>query len=172
MSVEPGEHWFDRLSRPYSRRRALKVALAGGVALALPNLRLPRASAATRPPCFATCRDLAIEDWRIAGDACNQTGFLKGAMLYLFYRETVLDCYARNQVAFRRDWLACYQPECGDPGKYPGGNKPRTVCTPNEETQCGDICCNVVTDCCLNKRTGEYQCCARIPGGVACDCAK
>lgn len=169
MPPTSGEHWFDRLSRPHSRRTVLKAAAVAGAALVLPNVRVPRASAAQRPPCFATCRQLAFDAWRKNRDDCKNTGFLKGAVLVLFFQEDLMDCIARGGATWHRDMLDCEEPECGDPGKYPGGNKPRTVCTPNEEFQCGDICCNVVTDCCTNMRTGEKICCARI--GEQCGCA-
>src|SRR5207253_3176321 len=100
-------------------RTALKAVAVAGAALIVPSFRLPRAGAATRPPCFAVCHDLAFEALKANRNLCtfyNLKDFVLG-----FFDSKYVDCYATAQVTWRRDWLDCDQPECGDPGKYPGG---------------------------------------------------
>jgi hypothetical protein len=65
------------------------------------------------------------------------------------------------ELDFHRDSLACRGSECGDGSKYPGGaaqKPPPPKCDPIREKVCGDICCNVITDCCLSAKTGRYLC--------------
>lgn len=176
------EHWFDQLSRPHSRRTVLKTAVGLGVAALLPNVRLPVARAASSEPCFKACNAAARQKWVSEEDHCGAVVYGKGAASFLFgaYYSLLgllaaaegLDCNSRAELQWHRDSRACEKPECGDPGTYPGGKvkKPPPKCTPGEEFQCNDMCCNLVTDCCQGK-SGDFACCARVPGRPRCGCA-
>ena len=168
------EHWIDRLSLQVTRRATLKGAVAAGIGLMMPGARAAFAADFPAPKlkCFQSCFDEGATVYRKSVAECQNIGFVHGVIIQLFSLETLGACYAKAQVTARRDFLNCFQPECGDPAKYPGGNKPHAACTPGEELPCGDTCCYTITDCCLNKRTGDYMCCARVPGGETCSCAK
>jgi hypothetical protein len=170
------EHWFDALARPQSRRTVLKGAALAGAALVVPGVRVPRASATEREPCFRPCQRAATERWNSGIDSCSfRTHTLVaqygGSLLYgqlvaaalLGYAALATEgsCLASAELTYHRDSLACRGSECGDGAKYPGGatqKPPPPKCDPMREKVCGDICCNVVTDCCLSAKTGRYVC--------------
>jgi len=180
VSVERsgGEHWFDRLSRPHSRGTALKAAAAAAMALALPNVRLPRAWATPGEPCWTPCNDAALDKWNATVNGCSNavlgriwasvaTGSYPNLILATL-ESVIFSCGSRGEVTWHRDVLACRGSECGDPSKYPGGRKPPPPppkCDPTRETVCGDICCNIVAECCPCK--GGFICCA---SGANCKC--
>ena len=178
MSVESGgEHWFDRLSRPHSRRTALKAAAAAGLALALPNVRLSRAWATPGEPCWIPCQNAAIAKWNNKKNDCfaNAQGGMWVAFAVANFPSLLINaiqghlyCGSSGEVTWHRDVLACRGSECGDPAKYPGGRKPPPPppkCDPTRETVCGDICCHIVAECCPCK--GGFICCA---SGSNCKC--
>jgi hypothetical protein len=170
------EHWFDALSRPQSRRTVLKGAAVAGVALVVPGVRVPRASATEREPCFVPCEQAATDRWLKGADNCAaRTYMLVGqgtasllygglalAGLFTFAAAAgAASCMSSAELDFHRDSLACRGSECGDGSKYPGGaaqKPPPPKCDPIREKVCGDICCNVITDCCLSAKTGRYLC--------------
>lgn len=178
MEQSNGEHWFDRLSRPHTRRTALKAAAVAGVALTLPNVRLPRAWATPGEPCFQPCIDAALAKWTSTYEACNTslTYRLLWASISVnvpnivigILESEVVGCGSRGELTWHRDTLACRGTECGDPAKYPGGQKPRPPapkCDRSRETVCGDICCHIIAECCACK--AGFACCA---AGSNCTC--
>jgi len=170
------EHWFDALARPQDRRTALKAALVAGGALLVPGMRAPRAWATEREPCFVPCQQAAQRAWGDALGRCSKsvsyagmgalglasTGNVLGAALlgWLAIGEDAV-CRPSAELAYHRAALACRGSECGNPDKYPGGatkpKPPPPKCDPVEEKACGDICCNIITDCCSSKK-GGYVC--------------
>jgi hypothetical protein len=168
------EHWFDRLSRPHTRRAMLKGAVAAGAALAVPALRSPNAWASLTEPCFKPCTDAAKKQWLSADQSCSNTHKLRSAGLLAMVGggapglligvlgglASANSCFADAELSWIRDSRACRGSECGDPAKYPGGHKPRPKCTPVEEISCGDTCCNSVDECCQCKNGGNYVCCS------------
>jgi hypothetical protein len=170
------DHWFDALSRSHDRRTALKGAAVAGGALLLPFLRVPTAWATEREPCFTPCQQAAKDRWNASRDMCRRgtdaslsTVAATGAMgnlplaallSWLGAAETA-SCMNTGELAYHRAALACRGSECGNPEKYPGGatkpKPPPPKCDPIEEKACGDICCNVITDCCSSKK-GGYVC--------------
>ncbi len=186
------EHWFDRLARPHTRRTTIRVAALAGAGLMLPIGRLPSASATTREPCYSACLEEAATKWKsdkavcanLFGDALSTaasyaellTGAAAAHLLLMLRNSQALNCKAEANINWYKAVEACRAPQCGDKTKYPGGNAPAKAppppqCTPNEEKACGDICCNVSSDCCFCSSTGRYQCCAAgqcsscCPGG-------
>lgn len=178
------EHWFDRLSRPHTRATVLKAALAAGAAAALPALRTPRAWATPTEPCFGPCNDDAAAEWHntvndvgpsgckhniLKGVAVTVVGPLGvgGILLTLWGVSDFESCMASAELKWHREVLKCRGSECGDPKKYPGGKapKPRPKCSPAQEIECGDICCNNIAECCSCK--SGYACCA---SGRQCGC--
>jgi hypothetical protein len=170
------EHWFDRLSRPQTRRTTLKAAVAGGAALVLPSLRLPSAWATPTEPCLEPCKAAARAKWGASFDSCksdavkadavkgSRRGGAPGTVLLILGGDgflTVRQCRDIVELTFWRDFEKCKSSECGDPGKYPGGvpKKPPPKCTPVEEIVCGDFCCNALQVCCKCK-SGKYTCCS------------
>ena len=170
------EHWFDALSRPRDRRAALKAALVAGSALLVPAVRVPRAWATEREPCFVPCQNAARNRWNDMIATCAgvlhgaQLGMLGNAMfgnaggavlLGYLARAEYAGCLGSGELTYHRASLACRGSECGDPDKYPGGatkpKPPPPKCDQLEEKACGDICCNVITDCCSSKK-GGYVC--------------
>jgi hypothetical protein len=175
------EHWFDRLSRPHSRRTALKAALAAGAALTLPASRLADAWATPTEPCFKPCQDAATAKWStdeshctktmganfaIVGASASQSIGLSIATVYVI-QAAGFYCLADAEITWHRSLLACRGSECGNPAKYPGGQKPRPPapkCDPTLEIVCGDTCCHHTAECCSCKSAGA-KCCA----AGACD---
>ncbi len=154
------EHWFDRLSRPHSRRAVLKAAVAGGAALMLPASRLPSAWATPGEPCFTPCLQAAAAAWDRQNAICeHQSQFdsyvsmVVGPLgtISFFGRLDIFRCLSSAELKWHKDVLACGGSECGDPGKYPGG-KVRPKCDPSQEKVCGSICCYITSECCNCKR--------------------
>jgi hypothetical protein len=178
------EHWFDRLSRPHSRRTMLKAGALAGATLILPAGRIPSAWATAGDPCFKPCTDAAGKDF-----SSTKNGICKaaaGPVLYSFvvgfgsplsvvltYRglNDFLGCLGNAELDFHRAVAGCRGSECGDPVKYPGGQAPRKPppkCTPGSEILCGDMCCDIIAQCCpCNSVEGGYICCA---SNANCDC--
>lgn len=171
------EHWFDRLSRPHSRRAMLKGVAATGAALALPWVRVPSAWATPTEPCFKPCNDAATKEWNDARAFCVRNyvagtsfpailsvgGSPAGSVLQLLLGGVAGEqCKSAAELAWHRDLLKCRGSECGDSAKYPGGKpkKPVQKCVPGQEVQCGDTCCNIVDECCQCKNGGAYMCCS------------
>jgi hypothetical protein len=170
------EHWFDALSRPHSRRTVLKGAALAGAALVVPGVRVPRASATEREPCYVPCGRAAADDWAKGVGTCATKTYtlVSQGGASLLYGQIVLaglfalgggataaSCLASAELDYHRKTLACRGSECGDGSKYPGGavqKPPPPKCDPMREKVCGDICCNVITDCCLSAKTGRYLC--------------
>jgi hypothetical protein len=67
------EHWFDALSQTRSRRTVLKCAALAGAALVVPAVRVPRAAATEREPCFVPCQQAAAARWDKAIDQCHNS---------------------------------------------------------------------------------------------------
>lgn len=179
------DHWFDRLAQPHTRRTTLKATLLAGAALVLPLGRVPPAEAFAPEPCFKACLDEVKVTHDSAYQRCNHAGHVGAARGYvsllsglgpaavigLVTVSRALGCLADADVAAEQAFRECRQPQCGDPGKFPGGNPPGNLpkCTPELEIQCGDICCNATghPDCCQCPKTGMFMCCA---SGKNCDC--
>ena len=176
------EHWFDALSRPHTRRTALKAALAGGLALTLPQLRATGARAAGNEPCYLPCIDAAKQQFaNTYRDACGfakesqQTAGVFGVIfgqpyvaagtLYASFI-TKVACEAAAELTYRRDMANCTASQCGDPQHYPGGAKSapaQAECKfPVEEKPCGpDFCCETAKSDCVHCSNGEYRCCRK-----------
>lgn len=174
------EHWFDALSRPHSRRAALKTALAVGVGLGLPALRPPAARATPKDPCWKPCIDAAGAQWNAAFAGCRRLGNLGGVNLVstawlglspntlLGALEVArwLSCDSSAELAWYQATTACKGEECGNPDKYPGGaeapppKKPTKVCnSPDRPIVCGDDCCASFNKCCPNPQDPSgYSC--------------
>jgi hypothetical protein len=178
------DHWFDRLSQPHTRRTMLKAGAVAGVALVLPAGRIPKAWATTGEPCFKPCTDAAAKDFRATrSGTCDPIGggsLLVGAIglgsIPGFASQVVnymnwLNCLGNTELNFHRAVESCRGSECGDPAKYPGGQTPRKPppkCTAGSEVVCGDICCDIISQCCpCSTVEGGYICCA---GNANCDC--
>lgn len=174
------DHWFDRLAGRTTRRTALVHTGAAAAALALPLGRAATATATQNEKCFTPClkeaREVLVKDWGVCTDKYGGTSYqniLAGApidgLLHLLRRERRIACRAEAMATFNRNVSTCHYAQCGDPAKYPGGNAPAEICTPNLEIQCGNICCNATgsPECCFCKKTGEYRCCAN---GSGCSC--
>jgi hypothetical protein len=182
------EHWFDRLSRPHTRRTHLKTALAAGAALTLPFGRLPSARADNGQLCFNYCLTDAADKFAQADDACNRNrdrGYYSGLLTFGWGIGTVTSIWAtagsqagsfiayrqcRNnaELANLKAAQQCEKPSCGDPAKYPGGGRPvgsgppPVDCPPEYGVLCGGYCCAHQFQCC-----GGIQCysaTARCPG--------
>lgn len=180
------DHWFDRLSRPYTRRTMLKAGAVAGAALLLPASRVPKAWATSGEPCFKPCTDAAAKDFSstrnglckaLAGPQLFGSlllGFpspLAGAVL-LQGAFKFTDCLSNAELGWHKAVEACRGSECGNPGRYPGGQAPRNPppkCDPVAEIVCGNICCDIVAAQCCPCSTvdGGYICCA---SNANCDC--
>jgi hypothetical protein len=171
------EHWFDRLSRPHTRRSALQAALGVAAAgVAAPALRPPLAYATDREPCFQPCMQAAAVRANASHARCEQLAalahvdILNGShapddvLVSILDAATVVSCLASAQVTLHFDVLGCRDAECGNEAKYPGGKvappptaKPK--CDPKEEIACGDTCCYTFNKCCPNPNApGGYSC--------------
>ncbi len=168
------EHWFDHLAEPHTRRTSLKAAALAGAALVLPVGRLSSAWAAHPYPCTFSCIEEATAQWRQAGDTCDRAtgvrlggayiatlaGALPGAVLAVVALGRGLSCLSTAELAYHRDVHLCFDPECSDPAKYPGGNPPAIVCKDPGYVPCGPS----PQDCC-NSANAECQQC---PGKLVC----
>jgi len=173
------EHWFDALSRPTTRRTALKGAAVAvlGIGLGLPALRPSTAQAAESEPCFAPCIQASTREWDTAYAGClqlkragtvNFAAAVLGAapLVILSFLQNVaaVSCGSSAELDWHRASLACRGSECGNGAKYPGGTvpvppKPKPKCDPIDEIACGDTCCYTFNKCCPD---------ASAPGGYAC----
>jgi hypothetical protein len=185
------EHWFDSLSRPRTRRTALKAAALAGAGLVLPAIRVPRAAAAPTEPCFTPCNDAALAAWDAtkngvrpggckyfvaAGAAFTLAGHVgPGGVLAAIGGLKFGSCLDSAELTWHRALVACRNPECGDHAKYPGGRA--RECSYPDEIACGNICCNALgnPDCC-SSRTRGYVCCGGSDSSKAaygrCYCAQ
>lgn len=179
------EHWFDRLSQPHTRRATVKAAALAGAALVLPVGRLPLAWATKAEPCYADCYQAAVTKWKSDNAECARArnqgqvrsnyvslllGSDAGSTLRSLTSARAISCDAFANVAWHQAAFNCKQPECGDPGLYPGGNAPGPApgqCDPTQEIPCGDGCCNNIAECC-QCGGGRVQCCATGRCGSCC----
>jgi hypothetical protein len=166
------EHWFDRLAQPHTRRTALKAGAVAGAMLVLPNSRLPQAIASSNERCFPPCVAAAAKAFNAANASCfnNQRLGAVGALLTVSPGTSFLtslvgwNCYSGAELSWHRAVDACKGSQCGDPGKYPGGQLPKPPppkCTPGSDVVCGDRCCSVAAECCAcSADPSGYCCCA------------
>jgi hypothetical protein len=166
------EHWFDRLAQPHTRRTALKAGALAGAMLVLPNSRLPKASATTGEPCFYPCVEAAKTACRAQRANCGRN--IDGGLVGLVATASVIqgflvplvgwNCLSSAEITWHRAVDACQGSQCGDPGKYPGGQLPKPPppkCTPGFDVACGDRCCSVAAECCAcSADPSGYCCCA------------
>jgi hypothetical protein len=176
-------HWFDRLAQPHTRRTTIKAAALAGAGLLMPLGKAPIARATTTEPCFNACVEENYVVWKMDDDACtanfgggSRAGYVTllsaGApsLVFLLNASKGLGCYANANAAWHKAALRCHQPDCGDPGLYPGGNAPGHPppppggCDPGY-LLCGDYCCNLSYATCVGCK-GQPICC-RI-GGNCC----
>ena len=166
------DHWFDRLAQPHTRRTTLKALALGGAALALPDLRVPQASATTGEPCYNPCVNAAGKAWQSELDAvCKPLfrggilGAVSGSVIQTWL--SVLSgwhCDSSAELTWHRAIEACRGSECGDPATYPGGQAPKPPapkCLAGQEVVCGDRCCDVIAECCAcSSEPSGFCCCA------------
>jgi hypothetical protein len=178
------EHWFDRLTHPHTRRTMVKSSALAGAALLLPGIRPSAVRASTSEPCFKTCRQIAKTDWKANEDACIRDHKLKQGRVYLslligggpavltafIVANEGLSCLNGSDMAFVSEMQQCRQPQCGDPGKYPGGNAPVAICRDPGWVPCGPDpigCCDSSNAECCQCSNGDLVCC-RL--GANCSC--
>jgi hypothetical protein len=177
------DHWFDQLARPHTRRTTLKAAALAGAALVVPIGRLPAASAAQTEACYKTCRDIAYSQWETDFDACRRqshrgtantylamlTGAGPGFLLGALNIGQTLSCGSSAELTWHRNNESCLQPQCGDSGKYPGGNAPgNNLCTRYGPgyVACGEECCDSSNaECCICR---DRAVCCRLGNNCSC----
>jgi hypothetical protein len=182
------EHWLDNLARRYSRRTILKAAVAGGVSLTLPQVRIPLGRAAGNEPCYKPCiaaADQRFHDGRFTCAASNWASLFPGAGYGLINGQVVTSaaltlvgiastagCMAGAELRMHRDIVACSGSECGNPSKYPKGAAPgqanNTQCDPTTHVVCGDACCKIGDSTCTQCKDGTYKCCANTEAQSCC----
>jgi hypothetical protein len=164
------EHWFDRLAQPHTRRTALKAAALGATAMVIPNVRLPQARATTGEPCFKPCVDAAGKAFDAQAKVCDRNdslsvagSLLSTSVVQFWLGNLVLwNCVSSAELSWSRAVDSCRGSECGNRGKYPGGQAPKPPppeCTPGSDVVCGDRCCSVLAECCA---------CSANPSGFCC----
>jgi hypothetical protein len=175
------EHWFDGLARPHTRRTGLKAAVAAGASLLLPVGLPSSASAKRKEACYGPCLQLAQAQQEQDDQACAQrfgtaswaeSVPVIGGTLASLRHERWTGCNALASVRWHEEIIRCrFQPACGDPARYPGGQAPTSVpqppiggCDPGS-VLCGDYCCNLQYATCVGCN-GTPICC-RI-GGNCC----
>jgi hypothetical protein len=179
------EHWLDNLARRYSRRTILKAALAGGVALTLPQSRVPLARATGNEPCYKPCVRAAGRRGDSALAACNNvaSNSLALAGLHILYGNVAvaaaltiaadashLGCRSAAMLTFHRDVVACGGARCGNSGGSSGGKAPANSgqCPPDTTVACGDGCCGIAYGQCIACKDGTYKCCSNTEAQPCC----
>lgn len=134
------EHWFDALTRPQTRRTAVRSAVVAGAALLLPIGRLPSARAEAAEPCYVPCLQLANAQQEVDDGACSkrfgtrswaESAPFAGGLLTRLRNERWTGCNAVASCQWHEATVRCrFQPDCGDKTRYPGGAAPTPVPQP------------------------------------------
>lgn len=173
------EHWFDRLAEPHTRRATLKGAAIGGAALLIPYGRATPALAVEQ--CTDPCRANSLIAWDKAYQACDSAtgqtfrgikpifdkgsaaGVAEGYLRRFLEGQRKARCYASAELEGLRQVEKCQLPQCGDPGRYPGGvpigKPPASGCTDPGYYLCGGECCDPAYSHC-GGCVGAPVCCA------------
>lgn len=156
------EHWFDTLSRPQTRRSALKAALGIAAAgIALPGLRPELAFAADREPCFKPCLAAATRRFNTMLSGCEQllartklnmlstSVAPEDLLIRILDTSSAVSCLASAELRFALGVAGCRSSGCGDGDTGPGGSAPpKPTCDPKDEILCVDTCCSTTSICC------------------------
>ena len=179
------EHWLDNLARRYSRRTILKAALAGGVALTLPQSRAPLARATGNEPCYKPCVLAATRSGHSALATCDHilANSVALAALHTLYGNVAVaaaltfaaspsywGCNSAAALTFHRDVVACGGAGCGNSGGSSGGKAPANSgqCPPDTTVACGDGCCGIAYGQCIACKDGTYKCCSNTEAQACC----
>jgi hypothetical protein len=162
-----GEHWFDRLTVPHTRRTSLKALAAGlgGAAVAtLPGAVEPEPAQAAESPhaCRKGCFYVAGQIWRDGINDCGYLGTLEYSLDNLLihgpivpwlvpvanivYAGRMQRCFDRSGAAAMTAAAPCNANNCPGFNPYEGRHAPcqcvpGNYCYPCEASTNGYICC-------------------------------
>lgn len=175
-----GEHWFDRLADPHTRRQGFKAALAG-VALTLPFQRSRAAFAdnpggsspdACKKGCLYTQQRKTQNYLRTKCDPGKASDIAKSGFAGIFgkgieflAKSAVIDkCVDRALLLEKAGSYDCLQPNC--PGFDPYGEfGPCEACAAVEGCAC---CPSQTSSIGYDYCTSPPYCCGTAPGGGGC----